>query len=338
MVENTQTELNYSPHIISKLRILVVDDHMLMRSLVSQSLEACGAKNIQLASNGLAALDLIEENLFDVVFLDWNMPEMEGIDVLKRCRTNNRYANMAIVMLTAEQTEKNVLKAIELGATSYIVKPVSKNSLTRNMNKILGWLEKRKCHAFLSQSSVTEKKPSNTPTPVKKEEPAKDDCKNCAKFEEIKRELNPIISNGVRQIFSELFDVSIIPDEKVELYSENEMVALGRLYLEDFEMVVRFVFDKALLVPLLRQMYSPEFLEDNNVYADAACEIVNILCSQIKALLYKRGFEVNMDIPEIGPQGHKLNPSESVLNVRFKLNEGDGFLIDLSATGCGSFK
>ena len=45
-------------------------------------------------------------------------------------------------------TEKNVLKAIELGATSYIVKPVSKNSLTRNMNKILGWLEKRKCHAF----------------------------------------------------------------------------------------------------------------------------------------------------------------------------------------------
>ncbi len=130
------------------LKILVVDDHMMMRTMVKQHLQSLGFNDVETANDGQEALDELHHahsigNPFNVVFLDWHMPNVEGYDVLKACRSKNEFNHTAFIMLTAEQEEKNVLKAIQAGSTSYLVKPVSKEAIEKNMKKIFEWLKKK---------------------------------------------------------------------------------------------------------------------------------------------------------------------------------------------------
>lgn len=80
---------------------------------------------------------------YNIIFLDWHMPGLEGYDVLTACREKTEHNKTAFVMLTAEQEEKNVLKAIKAGSTSYLIKPVAKNSLEKTLDKVMDWLEKQ---------------------------------------------------------------------------------------------------------------------------------------------------------------------------------------------------
>lgn len=316
---------------LDHLRFLVVDDHMLMRNMVKQNLVSLGGVSIDMASTGKEAWKKIETARhscipYHVVFLDWHMPEMEGIELLKLCRESDDHKKTAIVMLTAEQSKQSVLEAIEIGATSYIVKPLSFEQFVKNLEKITEWLKKHDPdYADLAGKSASDKSPSNGSTY------SSDNKRQSAK--ELEQEIAPILTQGIENIFSELFDVDIISNESILTYAEKEMVAVGKLHEDDFEIVMRFVFDKALLIPLLRQFYSPQFLEKDETYIDAACEVVNILSCQVKAYLNERGYNLTMDLPEIGAQDHKVNSAHSVLNVRFCLNDADSFLIDVSTQG-----
>ena len=99
---------------------------------------ASGAKALKMLRQAA-----IEGDPYQVALLDWHMPEVEGIEVLQTCRQNKRYDKMAIIMLTAEQEERNVLRAIEAGATSYLVKPVALDAMEKNINKTVKWLEEK---------------------------------------------------------------------------------------------------------------------------------------------------------------------------------------------------
>ena len=72
---------------------------------------------------------------YDIVFLDWNMPTISGLEVLSYFHTKPEYADTAFVMLTAESEQQNIMKAIKAGATSYIVKPVSPADLGKKFLK-----------------------------------------------------------------------------------------------------------------------------------------------------------------------------------------------------------
>lgn len=129
------------------LRVLIVDDNLMMRSMINQGLQSSGIGHTDMATNGEEAFTKIEKahvksEPYHVVFLDWHMPIMEGYDVLKKCRADERFKKTAFVMLTAEQEEENVIKAIEAGATSYLVKPIALNALRKNLDKVIKWLEK----------------------------------------------------------------------------------------------------------------------------------------------------------------------------------------------------
>jgi len=77
------------------------------------------------AENGKKAMQLLETNKVDLVFLDWNMPEMDGMEFLKKVRTMPDYKDIPIIMVTSESAKYNVVEALQNGATDYIVKPVS---------------------------------------------------------------------------------------------------------------------------------------------------------------------------------------------------------------------
>lgn len=130
----------------NEMNVLVVDDHMLMRKLVCQHLKTLGFEQVETAVNGEEALRLIEDRMqtgsaHNIVFLDWSMPVMDGISLLHRCREDSRFDKIAFVMLTGECEQSNVLKALQAGATSYIVKPVSQDTLSQKIKNVMEWIQ-----------------------------------------------------------------------------------------------------------------------------------------------------------------------------------------------------
>jgi two-component system chemotaxis response regulator CheY len=79
------------------------------------------------ASNGKQALELLQSNKIDLVLLDWNMPELSGIDFLKKVRAMTEYSHdkLPIIMVTSEAARYNVVEALKNGATDYIIKPIN---------------------------------------------------------------------------------------------------------------------------------------------------------------------------------------------------------------------
>jgi two-component system, chemotaxis family, chemotaxis protein CheY len=126
----------------SELRFLIVDDFETMRALISTELIALGYFDIQEAENGKSAYALIEAGLdqnkpIDLVFCDWNMPEMTGLELLQKIKADPRFANLPFVMVTAEAEMKSVVSAVEAGVTDYLVKPVTREALNKKINKVL---------------------------------------------------------------------------------------------------------------------------------------------------------------------------------------------------------
>src|SRR4051812_24637022 len=98
------------------LRILLVDDFEMVRVLLRNALNDLGYENIEEAEDGRVALTKIREghaagNPFNLVFCDWNMPEVSGFEVLESCRSDAKFKNLPIVMVTAEAEQESIVKA-----------------------------------------------------------------------------------------------------------------------------------------------------------------------------------------------------------------------------------
>ncbi len=132
-----------------QLKILIADDHFLIRQFVKRTLMDSGMENVEMVNDGNEAVDAInvsieKKDLYDIVFLDWNMPVMAGIDVLAYIRAKPEYQNSAVVMFTAESEKQNIMKAIKMGATSYILKPIAPMELNKKIREIMDWLQGRR--------------------------------------------------------------------------------------------------------------------------------------------------------------------------------------------------
>ena len=137
----------HDPETIKKMKILLIDDNIMTLSLVTAMLHEFGFTNIETAGNGQDAWDQIESgknnnDLFDIAFLDWNMPVMSGYDLLRRVRDVREMDPMAVIMITAENQKRNILEATKAGATSYIIKPVIKDDLFQKIEQVLEWRNK----------------------------------------------------------------------------------------------------------------------------------------------------------------------------------------------------
>ena len=134
---------------LANLKILVVDDHFLVRQFVTNTLKEANVQSVMTANDGNEAIDLVQKSHdegapFDIVLLDWNMPTVSGIEVLSYFRVKPEYATTAFVMLTAESEQQNIMKAIKAGATSYIVKPVSAADLSKKLFEVNEWLKRKR--------------------------------------------------------------------------------------------------------------------------------------------------------------------------------------------------
>jgi len=88
------------------------------------------------AENGARAYHLLETNKVSIIFLDWNMPEMDGLQFLKKVRAMPDYKELPIIMVTSEAAKYNVVEALQCGATDYIVKPVHEKIFMEKVSEI----------------------------------------------------------------------------------------------------------------------------------------------------------------------------------------------------------
>ncbi len=122
------------------MKALVVDDSKSMRNIVKTGLRQMKAfDEIKEAINGVDALEKIrDEGPFDIVLLDWYMPEMEGYDCLLEIRKKPEWNDTKIMMVTTENQQENVIKAVMAGANEYLMKPFTPEMLEEKVKMVLG--------------------------------------------------------------------------------------------------------------------------------------------------------------------------------------------------------
>ncbi|MGO8932677.1 MAG: response regulator [Terracidiphilus sp.] len=108
--------------------VLVVDDSRAIRTILSKTLRELGFEVCE-AANGKEALEVIqaEKRALALILLDWNMPEMDGLEFLKRLRQNPEFSSLVVVMVTAETEMDHIAEALEAGANEYVMKPFTKD-------------------------------------------------------------------------------------------------------------------------------------------------------------------------------------------------------------------
>jgi len=117
--------------------ILFVEDSPTMRRIIANSLQRLGYSDIIEAENGVDALDKLEGKKIDLLVTDWNMPEMNGADLVKTIRNMPEYANLPIVMITTRGMKDDVVTAMKLGVNGYVIKPFTPDVLKSKLDAVL---------------------------------------------------------------------------------------------------------------------------------------------------------------------------------------------------------
>ncbi len=121
-----------------EMQILIVDDYKTMLRIVRSLLEQLGFRNIDEATDGKSAFDLINARAYGLVISDWNMQPVTGLDLLKRVRANPPTAKLPFIMVTAEARTENVVAARQAGVNNYIIKPFTQAVLKQKIAAVLG--------------------------------------------------------------------------------------------------------------------------------------------------------------------------------------------------------
>ncbi len=118
------------------MKILIVDDFSTMRRIVKNLLRDLGFNNTHEADDGLTALPMLQAGDFEFLVTDWNMPGMQGIDLLKAVRADPKLAQLPVLMVTAESKREQIVEAAQAGVNGYIVKPFTAQTLKEKIDRI----------------------------------------------------------------------------------------------------------------------------------------------------------------------------------------------------------
>ncbi|RUR56218.1 chemotaxis response regulator CheY [Vreelandella populi] len=118
------------------MSFLVIDDFPTMRRIVRSLLKELGFTNVDEAEDGQDALNKLRAGNFEFVVSDWNMPNLDGLEMLKEIRQDDALKHLPVLMVTAEAKKENIIAAAQAGANGYVVKPFTAATLEEKLNKI----------------------------------------------------------------------------------------------------------------------------------------------------------------------------------------------------------
>ena len=118
------------------MKILIVDDFSTMRRIIKNLLRDLGFNDTTEADDGQTALPMLKTGKFDFLVTDWNMPGMDGLELLKAVRADDNLKDMPVLMVTAEAKREQIVVAAQSGVNGYIVKPFTAITLKEKIEKI----------------------------------------------------------------------------------------------------------------------------------------------------------------------------------------------------------
>ena len=121
------------------MKFLIVDDSGVMRRIHMNTLKENEVDEADIfeAEDGEAAYEIAQTEDIDLFLLDWNMPKLDGLELVKKLRVMDKYAETPIIMITSEAAKYNVVDAIKAGVTNYVVKPIHGNVLWNKIKKYI---------------------------------------------------------------------------------------------------------------------------------------------------------------------------------------------------------
>ena len=123
---------------MASVKILAVDDSVTMRRILTNTLKRAGFDQVVEAEDGIDAwAKLQREEDVGLILTDWNMPNMSGLEFVKKVRSDPKFGNVPIIMVTARGVKDDVLEAMRAGVNSYIVKPFTPQVLKEKIEKVL---------------------------------------------------------------------------------------------------------------------------------------------------------------------------------------------------------
>ncbi len=153
---------------VAALKVLIVDDEHTMRKVTRSLLQVIGVKKIYEACDGHSGLEELCALAPDVVILDWEMPNANGLEFIRRVRSPDRFPfpDVPIIMLTAFGERSRVLEAVTLGVNEFLLKPVSSKALLARLVSVLSnprRMVKKGDHYVPEPRKLASYKPENDP-------------------------------------------------------------------------------------------------------------------------------------------------------------------------------
>jgi two-component system chemotaxis response regulator CheY len=118
------------------MKILIVDDFSTMRRIIKNLLRDLGFGNTHEADDGSTALPMLQNGSFEFLVSDWNMPGLNGLDLLKAVRADPKLSKLPVLMVTAESKREQIIEAAQAGVNGYVVKPFTAATLEEKIKKI----------------------------------------------------------------------------------------------------------------------------------------------------------------------------------------------------------
>lgn len=122
----------------AKLTVGVVDDQLTIRSLVQVALNSIGITDVRLFSGASEALEKLRANPVHILFSDFNMPGMDGLELLRVIRSEDQFSKLVFILLTGRADKELVQRAIQLGANNFLVKPFTGAQLKSKIEQVVG--------------------------------------------------------------------------------------------------------------------------------------------------------------------------------------------------------
>lgn len=124
------------------MKLLVVDDSSTMRRIIKNTLARLGYKDILEGEDGVQGWAAMDANPdIEMLITDWNMPEMNGLELVKKVRADERFKDLPIIMVTTEGGKAEVITALKAGVNNYIVKPFTPQVLKEKLGAVMGVAE-----------------------------------------------------------------------------------------------------------------------------------------------------------------------------------------------------
>ena len=125
---------------VAALKVLIVDDQKSVRQVTRMTLEEIGVRHIHEAENGVQGIDTASLQPLDLIISDYNMPEMDGLGLLRAVRGHPAARRVPFILVTGRGDKELVVKAAQAGANNYVVKPFTADILKQKIEQVIGKL------------------------------------------------------------------------------------------------------------------------------------------------------------------------------------------------------